>query len=725
MYVQIALDVPLDTPFDYLAGDATEADLGRLAVVPFGRGRRVGVIVGVSDRAGIDPARVRRVHRIARHLPAVPAEIRDLAAFASRYYHHPLGEILTATLPTALRRPEMPALTPGRAWQLTADGRSMDLQAIPPRAKVQRSLMQALAEGSLRHAQLLALAPSAAQVLRVLAHAGWVEEIEADAPGDRLAVPPDAVPSPVTLMPEQQAAVTEIEAALGGYRPFLLQGVTGSGKTEVYLRSIAATLARGGQALLLVPEISLTPQLLARVAARFGSGQVVALHSGLAEGERLERWLRAVRGEVAIVVGTRLAVFTPLPRLGLILVDEEHDGSYKQQEGHRYHARDLAVARASALGIPVVLGSATPSLESVRQADAGRYRRLALTTRASGAAPEVRLLDMRALPPGEWLAPAAAEALAGAIERGEQSLVFLNRRGYSPTLLCHACGWVAPCHRCSARLTWHQGAGRLRCHHCGHEARSPVACPSCGNQDLRPLGQGTERLEEQLARRFPTARIDRVDRDTTRRRDAFDTLRHRVASHEVDVLVGTQMLAKGHDFPNLTQVIVVGADQALFSADYRAEERLFALLLQVAGRAGRGERSGRVLVQTHLPDHPLFHALRRQDFEGFAEEQLRLRQGAGFPPFVHQALLRAEAVEEAPVFEFLDAAAAAARTHADGVEVFDPVPATVARVAGRWRGQLLVQGERRPALHRFLDAWLPGLASSRVRWSIDVDPVDF
>lgn len=725
-FLQVALDVPVDTLFDYRYPDAGEEDVGCLVVVPFGRAHRVGVVTGVSDNTLIESTRVRQATRIARHLPRVPAEILDLARFCHRYYHHPLGEILLGVLPTALRRTDATALTPERAFRLTAAGLGIDLQAVPARATLQRRLLESLRDApALGIPEINALGSSAMRVLRVFMHSGWVEETAPPGAAALEAVPLTATPSGHALNSEQSEAVSAIVETLGRFETHLLQGVTGSGKTEVYLQVIAEAVARGGQALLLVPEINLTPQLQARVDDRFGADRVVALHSGLAEGERLARWTKAARGEATIVVGTRLAVFTPMPRLALIVVDEEHDASYKQQEGLRYHARDVAVVRGRNRGVPLVLGSATPSLESVRQVDTGRYRPACLRTRAGGAAPGIRVIDTRALPPGEWLHPASAEAISGAIGRGEQSLVFINRRGYAPTLLCHHCGWVAPCHRCSARLTYHHGARRLRCHHCGHEALPPRACPSCGSQDLRPLGQGTERVEEQLVARFPGARIARVDRDTTRRKDAFANLRDRIESGDIDLLVGTQMLAKGHDFPRLTRVVVIGADQGLFSPDYRAEERLFALLLQVAGRAGRASLAGEVLVQTGAPEHPLYAALVAQNFDRFAREQLEMRRAAGFPPYVHQALLRAEATDEQAVFEYLRQAATAGRDLGEDVLLFDPVPPLVARVAGRWRGQLLVQGSARPALHRFLDAWWPALQTPRVRWSLDVDPLDF
>jgi primosomal protein N' (replication factor Y) len=519
--------------------------------------------------------------------------------------------------------------------------------------------------------------------------------------------------------------VEAVTATLGGYQCHLLHGVTGSGKTEVYLRLIDAAARRGEQTLLLVPEINLTPQLEARLAERFGSERLATLHSGLSEGERFERWLRAVRGEALVVAGTRLAVFTPLPRLGLVIVDEEHDGSYKQQEGLRYSARDVAVFVANQRKVPVVLGSATPSLESWRQATQGRYRLLQLPGRAASQPPTIRTVETRGVKLAEGLAPQLIEALGQTLARGEQSLVFVNRRGFAPTLLCHECGWIAPCHRCSARLTLHTSGHRLRCHYCGHEEAVPRSCPSCGNQDLRALGAGTQRVEQALAALLPQARIARIDRDSTRRKHAFRDLRARIEAHELDILVGTQMLAKGHDFPRLTLVGVLGADNGLLAADFRAEERLFALLLQVAGRAGRGDQPGHVLIQTEFPAHPLFRALMAQDFADFARQQLETRLATVFPPYQHQALLRAEATLERQVFEFLEEAVRLARPLLAGVTLYDPVPALMPRMAGKWRGQLLIQSDSRRALHAFLDAWLPRIASSRVRASIDVDPQDF
>ena len=480
-----------------------------------------------------------------------------------------------------------------------------------------------------------------------------------------------------------------------------------------------------------MPEIHLTPQLGERFQRRFPGRRLVGLHSGLAAGERRGGWLAALRGEADIVLGTRLAVFTPLPRLGLIVIDEEHDLSYKQMEGMRYSARDVAVWRARQVGVPIVLGSATPALETWKNAKAGRYRLLSLAGRAHAQAslPKVRLVDSRGDRPKQGLTGALREALTRTLERGEQSLVFINRRGYAPTLLCNGCGHVFPCPRCSAHLVLHRAAAgyRLVCHHCGLSGRPPEACPACGGVDLRPAGQGTQRLEETLAELFPEARILRVDRDSATRKGAFAAMRDRVAAREVDILVGTQIVAKGHDFPHLTLVGVLGADQALVSPDFRAGERLFAQLMQVAGRAGRAEHPGQVLIQTRYPSHPLYQAVVRHDYPGFAEAALRERRAAAFPPYVSQAVLRAEANSEEAALGFLQAAREIGLRLGHEVEIFDPVPALMRRVAGRHRLQLLLQAAGRGRLREFLDAWMEALATAPargVKWGLDVDPVD-
>lgn len=539
------------------------------------------------------------------------------------------------------------------------------------------------------------------------------------------------VPERRLLNAAQQAAAQAIIDAGASYVPFLLHGITGSGKTEVYLAAADAVLARGGQVLILVPEINLTPQLVARLRDARPDVAMAVMHSGLAAGERRAAWLAAADGRAAIVLGTRLAVFAPMPRLGLVVVDEEHDASYKQQDNVRYHARDVAIWRAHRRGIPVVLGTATPSLETWLAVREGRYRELTLPERADPRAslPAIRFAGHRAAEAGDGIGPELREAIAARLARGEQSLVFVNRRGFAPSLVCAACKWEAQCPRCIARLTTHRAPPALRCHHCGHAERLPRACPSCGNVDLLPLGFGTQRLERALAEAFPQARIARVDRDSTRAKGAFAAVRAGIEARALDILVGTQMLAKGHDFARLTLVGVLGADNALYSADFRATERLAALLVQVAGRAGRAEARGEVIVQTDFPDHPVYAALRAHDYASFADSLLEERRVAELPPIVHAALLAAEAHRRDDVDAFLAAAHAAGRELAeDGVDVFAPVPALLARRAGFERGQMVVQGARRPALQRFLAQWSAALAAlpgRRVRWALDVDPAGF
>jgi primosomal protein N' (replication factor Y) len=529
------------------------------------------------------------------------------------------------------------------------------------------------------------------------------------------------------LTGEQRHAVEEISATFGTFSPWLLDGVTGSGKTEVYFRLIESAMSHGSQSLLMVPEINLTPQLEARFLQRFPGVRLVSLHSGLSDGERYERWLTAFAGDAQVVLGTRLSVFTPLPRLGLVIVDEEHDASFKQQEGLRYSARDLAVFMARQRRVPIVLGSATPALESYHNARSGRFGHLHLSTRPAASPPQIRLIETRAARHTHGMSEPLLQAIRERLSRGEQSLVFLNRRGFSPVLVCGACGWTAQCSRCAARLVWHLRAARLRCHYCGHEEHLPPACPDCGNQDLKGLGQGTQRLEEALAGIFPDARILRIDRDSTRRKRSWQAMRDDIHEERVDILVGTQMLAKGHDFPKLTLVAIVNPDSALFSADFRAAEKLFQQLMQVAGRAGRADLPGEALVQTQFPAHPLYQALLRQDYRAFADELLAERRRSGFPPFVYQALLRAEALSEPAVMDFLTQAVRSAAPHDKAVTLYDPVPAAIARVAGHHRAHLLVQSSSRGVLQRFLSNWIPVLAqnkSGRVRWSIDVDPLE-
>ena len=729
--VRVALDVPLPTLFDYSLPDASGDVVGRRVLVPFGRGTRAGVILQAGGAPAVAAARIKRVIHVFRDEPALDADVLSLLSFASRYYHYPVGQVVLSALPQMLRRVQRPESRP--QWlRLTPEGRAMDPASVSPRAGTRRRLLLMLREGGALPAQLVRRAsPTAARVLRELARAGLVES--AAGPESLPAAPDDPSADAagnrqeIVLTPGQRDAADAILTSLDGFAAFLLHGVTGSGKTEVYFEAMARTLHRGQQVLMLVPEINLTPQLTSRVRARFPRAGLVTLHSNIAEGERLRNWRAAQSGAARVVIGTRLAVFTPMPRLGLIVVDEEHDASFKQQDGLRYSARDLALLRAKQRGVPAVLGSATPSLESYANATASRYRMLSLPSRAGAAMPAIRCVDTRGKRLRQGLSPELLAALDAHLRRGEQSLVFINRRGYSPALVCPACGWAAGCTRCSARLTLHLSDARLRCHYCGHEEPVAVACGNCGNQDLAPAGHGTQRIEQALAHALPGARVLRVDRDSTRRKHAFEQIHAQVHAREVDILVGTQMLAKGHDFPRLTLVGVVNADSALFSADFRASERLYALLTQVAGRAGRSDLAGEVLIQTDFPQHPLYSAVAHQDYAAFAQTLLEERRGAGFPPFTHQALLRAEAARRDVVDAFLAKAAQSAAALRCDVEVFDPVPPPIERIAGRERGHLLVQARSRAELQRFLDSWHQSLAEGQarsVRWSLDVDPLD-
>jgi primosomal protein N' (replication factor Y) len=727
-FARVALDVPLPTLFDYALpagiGDAGGL-IGRRVVVPFGRGRQAGVVLDVAPEPAIAAARIRPIESLSEDAP-LPADVLDVLRFASDYYHHPIGQVVLGALPQRLRQPRHE--TGEEQVELTDAGRQIQPASLPARSVTRRKLFGLLQAGApVSAAALRAVAPGAARVLLEMIKAGHARRVRATAvPAPRIAatsVPPRSI---LALTEEQDRAVSGILSG-NGFAPFLLHGITGSGKTEVYLEVIAGLQQRGLQALLLVPEINLTPQLIDRFRLRFPDAALVALHSNLSEGERLKGWRAAQSGEAAVVIGTRLAVFTPMPGLGAIIVDEEHDASFKQQDGLRYSARDLALLRGKLRAVPVVLGSATPSLESYANALARRYTLLQLSSRPGAALPGIRCIDTRRARLRDGVSAALLDALRECLARGEQSLVFLNRRGYSPALVCPACAWACPCTRCSARLVLHLKDQRLRCHYCGHQEPIARICPSCGNQDLMPAGHGTQRLEQALADALPGARILRVDRDSTRAKHAFTLMQTRIREHQVDVLVGTQMLAKGHDFPRLTLVGVVNADAALYSSDFRASERLYAQLTQVAGRAGRARLPGEVLIQTDFPDHPVYDAVCRQDYPAFARAALDERRTAAFPPFSYQALLRAEATRREAVETYLAQAAADARELGFDVEVYDPVPPAIARVAGRERAHLLVQCASRTELQRFLTAWHPRLgvqASRSVRWSLDVDPLE-
>jgi primosomal protein N' (replication factor Y) len=724
---KVAVDCPVDSLFDYRT-TARPLQIGEFVVVPFGKRRDVGLVLDLVEHSDISQARLRNIESVLPIEP-LPENALSLIRFASDYYQHPIGQTAFVGLPAAFRRVRYAGPKPRWQFALTDAGMAIAPDAFPAKAVLKRKLIEIF---RLRHAvdaaALSAVSPRAMGIVRTWVEAGWIAKLEQLAPPDV-----DAIKAPAGTQPEltdeQRAAVDAVAAAFGKYSPWLLEGVTGSGKTEVYFRLIEQIAAQGLQTLLMVPEINLTPQLEHRFRERFPALRLLSLHSNLAEGERSANWLAARTGSCHVVIGTRLSIFTLMPKLGLIIVDEEQDASFKQQDGLRYSARDLAIFQAHSRNVPVVLGSATPSLETYHNARTGRFGHLRLNRRPLATKAAIRLLDMRgrATAQSQIICEEAMQALEARVVRREQSLVFLNRRGFAPVLVCGACGWNAECTRCSARLVWHSRDTLLRCHYCGHEERLPRNCPSCGNQDLKGIGHGTQRIEQWLTERMPQARVLRIDRDSTRRKHAWRTMQDEIRAERVDVLVGTQMLAKGHDFPKLTLVVIVSPDNALFSADFRAAEKLFQQLMQVAGRAGRADLPGEVLVQTEFPDHPLYQALVRQDYRSFADELLDERKRAGFPPYVYQAILRAESQSETVMMAFLEQAVTLAAPDDAAVTLYDPVPATIARVSGHHRGQLLVQSASRTELQGFLSRWRARLVAkkaSRVRWSLDVDPLE-
>ena len=715
-FVRVALDVPVPHLFDYRDESATDDSVGCRVVVPFGRKRLVGVVVDVNNGTDLTESRVRPVESYLQDIPAFPKEWIDFCRFAADYYQRPLGEVIHAALPPRLRKPAPIEPVPALAV-LTPSGRDL-LATLSSRDRAKRRLLESLLAGPLAEDDLARRADVPRSAIGRMLDAGCIE----------LVATATATPSFVETHPlnEEQSAAADAISDAPGFGAFLLLGITGSGKTEVYFHAIARALAQDRQALVLVPEIGLTPVLEAAFRSRFPGANLAIQHSGLAEGERARAFRASHEGSAHILLGTRLAVLTPMPRLGIVVVDEEQDASFKQQDGFRYSARDLAVVRAQRAKVPVVLSSATPSLETYRHGLEGRYRMLRLGRRAHGNArlPTVHLIDTREQPARDGLSAPLHTAIADRLSRHEQSLVFLNRRGYAPSLLCNSCGWVGNCGRCSSHLVVHLKERTLRCHHCGFGMAIPRACPECGNVDLSPIGRGTQRLEDLLAERFPDADIVPVDSDSAAGKPAQMLER----ASRADILVGTQMLAKGHHFERVTLVGVVNADAGLFAADYRAAERLFAQLAQVAGRSGRADLAGEVMVQTRFPAHPLYQALLGHDYETFARALLAEREQAGFPPFLYEAALRADAPAMEESISFLKHAATLAPDTPE-MTIYEPVPQSMERLSGRDRAQLVVQAASRQNLQRFLRAWRAALeaqrSGARVRWHFDVDPIEF
>ena len=723
-YHRIAVNVPLsDGLLTYSYSELLP--LGTRVLVPFRNKTVVGVVWETDIAPDMDTARILSVQTAFVEEKPLPQSWRDLLAFTSRYYHYPTGQAVFAALPQGLketRAVEMPQ--PPLFYALNEAGRA---QTPPPaRFNKKAALWGALLSGGMTMAALKQVNAQAAKLIEDWAEQGWIETTEAAKPVLR-SCHGQASHSEFVLNADQQKASDEIQTAFGKFQPFLLYGITGSGKTEVYFDAMAKVLAQGRQVLFLLPEINLTPQLLKRVENRFADVPTAVLHSQMAAGRRTQDYLRAMLGQAKLVIGTRLAVFTPMPDVGLIVVDEEHDGSFKQDNELRYHARDLAVWRAKQSGCPVVLGSATPSLESWHKAQSGAYRLLQLTERAHTAAqlPQVDILNVGRLKLDNGFSPQALQLLKQNFEAGGMSLVYLNRRGFAPALFCGDCGHTFGCPNCSAKMVLHQRARQLRCHHCDHREPIPFKCPDCGNQDLTAVGHGTQRVEETLRAFLPKAAVVRVDRDSTAHKNDWADLYRRIADNEIDILVGTQMLAKGHDFARLNLVIVLNADGSLYSADFRAPERLFAELMQVSGRAGRADKPGKVLIQTQLPEHPVFAAVKAQDYAVFAENELNERQMFAMPPFGFQTAVRADAPRVADAMEFLNAAKETiAPLLPESVSQFGAAPMLMVRLAERERAQVFLESTSRQDLHRAVSLWVQVLQQNRdgkIRWSVDVD----
>ena len=723
-YHRIAVNVPLsDGLLTYSHSEPLPP--GTRVLVPFRNKTVVGIVWETDIAPDMDTARILSVQTAFVEEKPLPQSWRDLLAFTSRYYHYPTGQAVFAALPQGLketRAVEMPQ--PPLFYALNEAGRAQ----IPPPARFNKkaALWSALLSGGMTMAALKQVNAQAAKLIEDWAEQGWIETTEAAKPVLR-SCNGQASHSEFVLNAGQQKASDEIQTAFGKFQPFLLYGITGSGKTEVYFDAMAKVLAQGRQVLFLLPEINLTPQLLKRVENRFADVPTAVLHSQMAAGRRTQDYLRAMLGQAKLVIGTRLAVFTPLPDVGLIVVDEEHDGSFKQDNELRYHARDLAVWRAKQSGCPVVLGSATPSLESWHKAQSGAYRLLQLTERAHAAAqlPQVDILNVGRLKLDNGFSPQALQLLKQNFEAGGMSLVYLNRRGFAPALFCGDCGHTFGCPNCSAKMVLHQRARQLRCHHCDHREPIPFKCPDCGNQDLTAVGHGTQRVEETLRAFLPKAAVVRVDRDSTAHKNDWADLYRRIADNEIDILVGTQMLAKGHDFARLNLVIVLNADGSLYSADFRAPERLFAELMQVSGRAGRADKPGKVLIQTQLPEHPVFAAVKAQDYAVFAENELNERQMFAMPPFGFQTAVRADAPRVADAMEFLNAAKETlAPLLPESVSQFGAAPMLMVRLAERERAQIFLESTSRQDLHRAVSLWVQVLQQNRdgkIRWSVDVD----
>ena len=727
-YFRIAIPTPLRRHFDYLVPANFHSKLALAGVrvrVPFGRQTLIGILIEIVHETDVPLNKMKAVIEVLDEKPIFNTELLQLLRWCTLYYHHPIGEVMQNALPVKLRQGAPTEIKGIKRWQLTPEGAQLELQSLKRAAK-QIALIADLKQSSsgLFDSQLSEQHIGWRPVMKRLQEKGLVESFEENALP--IATPTRFAP---TLNAAQKHAIDRVLEQQEGFHAYVLEGVTGSGKTEVYLQIIEEFIKQGKQALVLVPEIGLTPQLLNRFLQRL-HGRIAIMHSGLNDEERLQAWLHTQAGSADVIIGTRSAVFSPLLRPGVIIIDEEHDLSFKQQDGFRYSARDLAVKRARDLDIPIILGSATPSLETLYNAQQGRYETLLLPERAGNAKPPtISLLDVRSQKMEHGVSAQLLHKMKEHLERGSQVLLFLNRRGFAPVLMCHECGWHALCPRCDAHMTLHQSNSQLRCHHCGTEQYQPHACPKCKSDDLLQMGFGTERIEHALKELFPQYQVIRIDRDSTRRKGSMEKLLNEINNGKQQILIGTQMLAKGHHFPNVTLVGMLNADHGLYSSDFRASERMGQLILQVAGRAGREEKEGEVLIQTHHADHPLFQPLLKHDYPGFAKKLIEERQQTELPPFTHLALLRAEAVDQQTPMAFLEQARLLLEQNKqDDILLMGPFPALMERRAGRYRAQLLIQANNRKQLQSLFSLSISQIEShktaKKVRWSVDIDPMD-
>ncbi|MEH6910514.1 MAG: primosomal protein N' [Oceanicoccus sp.] len=730
--LRLAMPTPLRRSFDYLPPEDMSADQvarltpGSRIMAPFGRRQLVGILLSVENHSDIPAAQLKAVVEVLDLQATLTPRLLELCLWAASYYQHPVGDALANAIPALLRKGGGLIDIREKRWRLTTEGKGLPTGALTRAKKQAAALLQLQNNASQGPSDFEPLGINTT-VLKTLAKKGLIETFTIETtPIDLSRV---ASVGALTLNHEQQQALDSI-AIDQQYQCSLLDGVTGSGKTEVYLQLIEKCLQAGRQTLVLIPEIGLTPQTLSRFQQRFNC-PIAILHSGLTDRERLLAWQQAKIGEAGIIIGTRSAIFTPTLQLGLIIIDEEHDSSYKQQDGFRYSARDIAIKRAALEHCPILLGSATPSLETLNNAIQGRYQHLQLVTRATGAQqPTFQIVDVRHAPMEDGLSPSLIESINEEIQNGNQVLVFINRRGFSPMLMCHDCGYVAQCQHCDARMTVHFRQQLLRCHHCESQRGLPHSCPDCNSKQLDFRGSGTERSEQALKKRFPDTSIIRIDRDTTSRKHAMENLVADVHKGTPCILVGTQMLAKGHHFPDVTLVAVLDADGGLFSADFRGPEKMGQLLVQVAGRAGRASKPGRVVIQTHQPEHPLINTLTTSSYREYTEQLLPERKISHLPPFGYLAIVRAEAKNTEHPEQFLRdlRSYVEANSVSTTPQMLGPLPAPMARRAGYFRAQLVLRADNRGDLHRTLQL-LTGNADqhplgNKLRWSVDVDPVD-